>query len=81
MGDEKHDRPGRPRLYDWARLLARRSFLLRPRIDYFCRTESIVQQVRNAASARGVLLDSVDVDERGWVTVKTARREQEPAGA
>ena len=43
---------GRPRLYDWRRLLAQS--LLRRGQDYLCSDASMAQMARTAAAARGV---------------------------
>lgn len=53
--------------YPWARLFRRKTFVMRKGVDYRCGTAAIVQQVRNAASARGLSIrlteaaDSVSV--------------------
>lgn len=51
---------GRKRQYDWPRWFSRRRFTLTGGIDYQCSTKSMAQQVRNAASARGILVSIVE---------------------
>lgn len=60
-------------LYDWDELLKRPSFRLYRWRDYRCRVDSIVQQVRNAASLRGIKV-SVDVGRRDLVRVTVTDR-------
>jgi hypothetical protein len=45
---------GRPRMYEWAKLFARKRFRMRSGVDYTCDRLAIIQQIRNAASAHGV---------------------------
>ena len=45
---------GAKRLYDWGKWFGRERLILRPGRDYQCSRASFVQQLRNAAAARGV---------------------------
>jgi hypothetical protein len=47
----------RRRRYQWGDWLKKKSFTLRRGEDYQCSTETMVQQVRNAASFNGVWVD------------------------
>lgn len=47
-------RPGRPRAYDWGAWFGRRAFTLRRGVHYRCADAAMAQQLRNAASHRGV---------------------------
>lgn len=54
-------------LYPWDKWFSRARFVLRRGKDYNCLPHGMVQQIRNAAAARGVAV-SVSVDE-GTLTV------------
>ena len=55
---------GRKRLYDWGRWFTRERFTLRRGADFACEPASMAQQLRNAASARGLwLVVTVDGNE------------------
>lgn len=49
------------RLYSWDDWFSKDVFTIRQRRDYHCSTSSMVQQVRNAASARGLLVEIQDL--------------------
>ena len=59
--------PGR-NLYDWDALFKRRSFPLVRGKDFRCSQSVMVQQIRNAASQRGLHLTITEGD--GWIMVK-----------
>lgn len=78
--NESERGPGRPRIYDWEARLACRSFVLRPGIHYAGRADSVIQQLRNAASKLSVGVRTT-VDEAGCIRVKVIREEPADAGS
>jgi hypothetical protein len=58
------------RRYDWDDWLSKRKFTLRRGVHYDCTQSSIVQQVRNAATARGVAVRPSDEGDRVVVFVE-----------
>jgi hypothetical protein len=58
--------------YPWDVWLSKSKLILRRGRDYSCQPHSMAQQVRNAASARGILVSVVLVD--GTITVSHCRR-------
>jgi hypothetical protein len=73
-------RGGRPRKYDWSALFGRGRFTLRPGRDYTCTPDIMVQQVRNAASARGAAVDVRTDGDTGNITVVVAKVQDVAAG-
>ena len=75
-----HRRPAIPynkvavptKLYLWDKWFARRRFSLRRGYDYFCTQSSMSQQIRNAASARGLAVGIVETDDGLTVLVSGA---------
>lgn len=66
---------GQPRKYDWDGLLRRGTFTMRHGVHYACAPSSLVQQLRNAASLRGLHLQ-VEADGDGTIRVKVLKEEQ-----
>lgn len=57
--------------YDWDDLLSRSRFRLLRGVDYECSTRGIAQQVRQAASERGLHVRLVETDD--WVVALISR--------
>jgi hypothetical protein len=58
------------KIYNWEKWFARRRFTLRRGADYDCSHSSMAQQIRNAASARGLGVRLVEGD-RGITVLVT----------
>lgn len=71
-------------MYDWDRWFARRRFTLRRGIDYEATQGSMLQQVRNAASHRGIGITVLEGYDYLTVLVRTRGQrggERRPADA
>lgn len=63
------------KLYDWGDWFAHRRFTLHKGMDYDCSQSSISQQVRNAASERGLRVSVIEGEDS--VTVVVVERKEE----
>lgn len=61
------------RLYDWKALFKKRRFTLEQGTDYTCSQASMTQQIRTAASDRGLSVSVVEGP--GSLTVVVTKRE------
>lgn len=61
--------------YKWDEWFACEVFVLKRGVDYTCGQSTIVQTIRNMASARGLLVSVVDQDVQ--VTVQVRQRDPE----
>ncbi len=68
---------GAPRKYDWDAWFKRGTFLLIKGREYTCSQSAIAQQVRVAASKRGLSVTLQDVDSGMAVKVKERKRGRE----
>lgn len=57
------------KIYDWDGWFERRTFRLTADLDYDCGTVSMAQQVRNAATARGLRVRVVERPDGLTITV------------
>lgn len=73
------NRGGRPPLYDWDDWFRRRAFVLRQGQEYDCAVSAMVQQVRNAATARGLKV-SVLEEPGGEIIVAVHEGERDADG-
>lgn len=62
---------GRPPIYPWDQWFSRRRIILRRGEDYSCSQSAICQQVRSAASSRGLRVSVADRGEEVEIVIQT----------
>lgn len=65
----KYRKRGRKQLYNWSEWFKHRSFVIKKYLDYFIGNGAMMQQVRNEARKRGLLVSLVEGDLEVTVTV------------